>query len=207
VGALPDLAVRIERLVAAGARVTFITDAELDAVQPAEVAALAARDALHAFHARRAVDADLAGKAIVFVAPWTTPEDEARARRWHEAARTNGTLVSTVDRPETSTFISAAVLRVPGLAMTFGSGGRAPAVLRRIREDLEALFSDPRFAAFVDELASLRASLPRGERAGPVVEAVTGFAVDARLRFPAWFVAAHPVAGEPTPGAPSGDAP
>jgi precorrin-2 dehydrogenase/sirohydrochlorin ferrochelatase len=96
-------------------------------------------------------------------------------------------LFCTLDRPEASTFTNVAVVRTPGVTMTFGSSGRSPGLVRRIREDLEALFSDARFGRFVDELAALRASLPRGERAARMADAVRGFAVEARLRYPEWF--------------------
>jgi precorrin-2 dehydrogenase / sirohydrochlorin ferrochelatase len=33
----------------------------------------------------------------------------------------------------------------------------------------------------------MREKLPRGERAAKMAEAVKGFAVEARLRFPDWF--------------------
>ena len=47
-------------------------------------------------------------------------------------------------------------------------------------------------------LRALRASLPRGERAARLAEAVKGFAVEARLVFPAWFEAG--IAPPPAPG-------
>ena len=68
--------------------------------------------------------------------------------------------------------------------MTVGTGRRSPAVARRVREDLEALFADARLARLLDRLAALRASLPRGERAARLAAAVKGFAVEVRLRFP-----------------------
>jgi precorrin-2 dehydrogenase/sirohydrochlorin ferrochelatase len=184
VGTGPEVAPKVERLVAAEAVVTWMLDHDGPEDAPAEVAALADRVTVVA---RRAVDADLAGRALVLTAPWTTDAEEARARRWYAAALAGGTLLCTVDRPETSTFVNAAVLRLPGVAMTFASGGRAPGVVRRIRDDLAAILGDPRFGRFVDRLGALRASLPRGGRAGPMTRAIEGFALEGRLRFPAWF--------------------
>jgi precorrin-2 dehydrogenase/sirohydrochlorin ferrochelatase len=178
VGAVPELRRRVRRLLEAGARVTVVeAGPEADGDLAGRVTWLP----------RRAEDADLAGKAIVFVAPWATPDEEARARRWYAAALRAGALVCTLDRPETSTFANVAVVRTPALTMTFGSGGRSPGLARRVREDLEELFADPRFARFVDQLAALRSSLPRGERAGRTADALRGFAVEGRLRFPGWF--------------------
>jgi precorrin-2 dehydrogenase/sirohydrochlorin ferrochelatase len=71
--------------------------------------------------------------------------------------------------------------------MSVSTGGASPALARRIREDLEALFADLRFARFLEALAALRRELPRGERGARIKEAVKGFAIEGRLRFPAWL--------------------
>jgi precorrin-2 dehydrogenase/sirohydrochlorin ferrochelatase len=196
VGAIPGVVRKIERLLEAGAAVTVVAEGE----PGPDLAALAAASGGRlAILDRAATDEDLAGKAIVFAAPFDTPEAEARARRWHASAVARGALFSCVDRPEASTFVSPAVVRVPGLGMTLSSGGKSPGLLRRLREDLEGLFADPRFGRFVDRLGELRAAIPRGERAARMAQAVRGFAVDARLRFPAWFER-----GEAPPGDPGG---
>jgi len=180
VGDGPEVWPKIDRLLEAGAAVTVIAEA---APSP-EILQRASRITILA---RAATDTDLAGKAIVFAAPFATAEAEARARRWHAAAAREGRLFCAIDRPEASTFVNVAVVRASGLTMTFGTGGKSPGVARRIREDLASLFSDPRFARFLDHLSTLRAALPRGERAARMAQAVRGFAVEARLRFPDWF--------------------
>jgi precorrin-2 dehydrogenase / sirohydrochlorin ferrochelatase len=180
VGDGPEVWPKIDRLLEAEARVTVLAEGE-----PSPE--LRAREGRIALSAREAGDGDLEGKAIVFAAPFTTPEGEARARRWHARAVAAGTLFCAIDRPEAATFVNAAVVRAPGLTMTFRTVGASPGLARRIREDLSALFADPQFARFVERLASLRASLPRGERAARMAEAVRGFAVEARLRFPSWL--------------------
>ncbi len=180
VGQGPEVLPKVDRLIEAGAIVTVVAEGDPDA----ELLARAGRIELLS---REATDADLDGKAIVFAAPFTTPEGEARARRWHARAAAEGRLFCAIDRPEACTFVNAAVVRAPGLTMTFSTGGASPGAARRIREDLEALFADPRFGAFVDRLGALRATLPRGRRAERLAAAVQGFAVEARLRFPAWF--------------------
>ncbi len=180
VGAGPDVASRVDRLLEAGALVTVVTEGP----PGPELEERASRVTLLT---RAATDADLEGQAIVFAAPATTPEGEARARRWHAEAARAGRLFCAVDRPEACTFVNSAVARVGGLTMTFSTGGHSPGLARRLREDLEALFSDARFARFLTQLGALRASLPRGARVAPMADALRGFAVEARLRFPAWF--------------------
>jgi precorrin-2 dehydrogenase/sirohydrochlorin ferrochelatase len=191
-GGSVELVSKIDRLLDAGARVTVIAEGAID---PA-IEERAARGAI-TLHRRAFTFADLAGKAIVFQAPFTTPEEEALARRLDAHAREHGLLFCAVDRPEACTFINSAVVQASGLTMTFNTGGTSPGTARRIREDLERLFGDPRFARYLDLLRALRASLPRGERAARLAEAVKGFAVEARLAFPAWFES-----GEAPPPAP-----
>jgi precorrin-2 dehydrogenase / sirohydrochlorin ferrochelatase len=180
VGTGPEVVPKVDRLLDAGAVVTVITEGP----PGPELSERASRITLLT---RAATDADLEGQSIVFAAPFTTPEGEARARRWHVAATAAGRLFCAIDRPEVCTFVNSAVARASGLTMTFSTGGRSPALARRIREDLEALFSDPRFARFLAELGAQREGVPRGARATRMAEAVRGFAVAASLRFPAWF--------------------
>ena len=182
VGTGVEVLSKVDRLVAAGARVTVIAE---EAPGP-DLEARAAEGRVTLLR-RQATDEDLEGRAIIFVTPFTTPADEARARRWHAQAHRAGRLFCAIDRPEACTFVNSAVVSAPGLTMTFSTGGASPGTARRVREDLEALFADPRFERFMERLARLRASLPRGERAARMAEAVKGFAIDARLRFPAWL--------------------
>lgn len=162
-GDFPEARAKIARLVEAGAQVTVITE-------------------------RPAREADLDGKLVSFV--HTT--DGELARRLFEHARDNGLLLCTVDRPETSTFTSSAIVRAGGLTMTFSSGGASPGTAKRIREDLTALFENEKFAAWLDALRELRMTLPPGSRAKRMSDAVQGFAIEARLRFPDWFESRYP---------------
>ncbi len=182
IGANAEVVSKVDRLLTVGARVTLVAEGPL----PLEVEAWAEAGAITVL--RRAFeDGDLEGKVIVFAAPFSTLEEEALAHRLHDAARRSGRLFCTIDRPETCTFVNAAVARAPGLVMTFSTGGSSPGTARRIREDLEALFTDPRWERYLAALRRLRASLPRGERAARMAEAIRGFAVEAKLRFPDWL--------------------
>jgi precorrin-2 dehydrogenase/sirohydrochlorin ferrochelatase len=178
VGGTVDVVSKVERLLAAGARVTVLATGAVDQ-------ALSTYESANQLTIERRVptEADLDGKAIVFIA---TSEDGS-AGPLYERARREGRLLCTIDRPELSTFVNSAVVRVRGMTMTFATGGAAPGVVRRIREDLEALFDDERFGRLLEALGRLRARLPRGERAARLGEAVKGFAIEARLRFPAWL--------------------
>jgi precorrin-2 dehydrogenase/sirohydrochlorin ferrochelatase len=169
----------VERLLTAGARVTVVAPGEVDE------AILEAADAgILALRRRPFEHGDLAGQALVFL----TPGDDALSRRLHGELTAAGRLVCTLDRPEVSNFANLAVVAVSGLTLAFGSDGASPATLRRIREDLVALFSDPRFGRYLEALRELRERLPRGEeRSARMLAAVEGFAIEAKLKFPAWL--------------------
>jgi precorrin-2 dehydrogenase/sirohydrochlorin ferrochelatase len=182
IGVSTEVVSKIDRLVEAGAHVTVIAEGD-----PGSEVEERAREGIITLHRRAFADADLAGKLIVFIAPFTTPEGEAEALRLHAWAVRENRLLCTVDRPEACTFINAAIVEVSGLKLTISTGGASPGLARRLREDLGAVLGDPRVGAFVERLRSLREALPRGERAARMAEAVKDFSLSATLRFPPWF--------------------
>jgi precorrin-2 dehydrogenase / sirohydrochlorin ferrochelatase len=184
IGAGPEASSKIDRLLHAGAQVTVITAGDV----PANIDQAAQEGRLELLRRPPSED-DADGAAVIFMEPPAlhSAHDDDLSRRLYDRALRAGTLVCTLDRPELSTFINPAVVRVSGLTMSISTAGASPAIARRIREDLEALFSDARFARFLDALASLRSSLPRGERGARIKEAVKGFTIEARLRFPSWL--------------------
>lgn len=179
VGAAGEIVGKIHRLADAGARVTVLaTEAGVDP----SVAARAAAGEL-TLEARRVHDADLARAFVVFASPGDAAL-EARLFAW---ATSTGRLVCTLDRPASSTFVNPAIAEGSGLTAALASGGAAPGLLRRLREDLETVLADPRLAPFVDALRLLREQTPSASRPARIAAAVKGFTLEARLRFPAWF--------------------
>lgn len=193
-GACAEVGYKIERLLEAGAVVRVIADG---AIHPlVEDAARAGTIALE----RRAPTAeDAAGAAVVFV----SPEHEELGASLAATARTGSRLVCTLDRPAACTFVNPAVARGPHLAFALASGGRSPALLRRLREDLEVALRDPRLATFVERITTLRNEAPPGEKASRGRSAVAGFALDLAFRFPRWFE--RGAAGPDDPDAPPSD--
>lgn len=179
VGSGPELAPRALRLLDEGARVTLITEGDL----PGDLAAREADGSLVVARRAPSID-DLDDQALTFITTPSTPREQDAAERLHAEAVRRGLLVCVIDRPELSTFINAAVARAGDVTIAVSTSGKAPALARRIREDLEALFDTPRFARFVEEIAAQREALPRGERAARAIDLVRGFAIDATLRFP-----------------------
>lgn len=71
------------------------------------------------------------------------------------AARAAGTLVNVEDRPELSDFHSPAIVRRGDLLMTVSTGGRSPALARRIGRFLAEVFG-PEWQARLEDLAARR---------------------------------------------------
>ena len=100
---------------------------------------------------------------------WPTPAEIASARLLLIAdgvetgaladlvavARAAGTLVNVEDRPELSDFHSPAVVRRGDLLMTVSTGGRSPALARRLGRFLAEVFG-PEWQARLEDLGALR---------------------------------------------------
>jgi precorrin-2 dehydrogenase/sirohydrochlorin ferrochelatase len=70
-------------------------------------------------------------------------------------ARAAGTLVNVEDRPELSDFHSPAIVRRGDLLMTVSTGGRSPALARRLGRFLAEVFG-PEWQARLEDLGTLR---------------------------------------------------
>ncbi len=77
----------------------------------------------------------------------------------------SGIPVCVADAPKEGTFTSPAVIRRGDLLITISTGGRSPALARRIRRDLETLYGSE-YADIVDILGKLREKLLTTGRVG-----------------------------------------
>jgi precorrin-2 dehydrogenase len=123
-----------------------------------------------------AVHAPSPGEALTsaagarLVRRWPTPAEIASARLLLIAdgieasalsdlvvvARAAGTLVNVEDRPELSDFHSPSIVRRGDLLMTVSTGGRSPALARRLGRFLGHVFG-PEWQERLEDLAALRA--------------------------------------------------
>jgi precorrin-2 dehydrogenase/sirohydrochlorin ferrochelatase len=91
---------------------------------------------------------DLAGQPVVFVA---TDSDEIN-RRVSSLARGCGALVNCVDTPEECDFFVPSFFRRGSLSFAISTGGRIPALAKRMREKLQGIFGEE-YAEYVELLA------------------------------------------------------
>lgn len=114
------------------------------------------------WHARPYRDGDLAGASLAFGAT----DDRAANARVADEARRRGIPVLAVDDVPNCDFIAPAVVRRGDLLVAISTGGRSPALARRLREQLEVVVTarDGRLlevaAAARERLGDARRRLP-----------------------------------------------
>jgi len=179
IGASGEIVSKVHRLLEGGADVVVVTHGTH--VDPA-IASLAHDGAVQVLD--RSFDAaDLEDAAVVFVAT----ELDALGASLAKDARTSGRLVSTLDRPEASTFINPAVARRNGISFAISTGGAVPGLVKILRREIERTLNRPKVGAFVAELTRARARLPRGERGREAQKLLRGLSLDVRFTYPLWF--------------------
>lgn len=175
-GGGPEATDKARRLVQAGAIVQIIAEEVEEAL-----AAMASAGEL-GWAARSWIPGDLRGIYLVYV----TPEDRERADEAYQLAMANGAQICAIDLPEHCTFANPAVIEVGGLRVALSSGGTTPALLRKMKQELERALATDKMRAFVEELAGMRERLPKEERK-KLREAVADFRLDVQITFPEWF--------------------
>jgi precorrin-2 dehydrogenase/sirohydrochlorin ferrochelatase len=159
---------KVEPLLLAGASVTVVAHAP-----PRELARLGADPRVEV--RRRGWRPDDLDGAFVCVATDPIPKVRAAIRR---AARERRVLVNMVDDIPNCDFAIPAIVRRGDLLLTVSTGGRSPALARRLREDLEDRFG-PEWAEALRLLAEAR-------------EATLPSLPDVRERSDRWREALHP---------------
>lgn len=92
--------------------------------------------------------------AEAFVVIGATNDTDTNEQVWQEAVE-RSLLVNTVDDLARCNFIVPAVVRRGDLCLAISTGGKSPALAKRLRERLEAEFG-PEYAKFVALLGNLR---------------------------------------------------
>lgn len=142
---------RVDALLAGGARVRVIspdpTPALVDHAEAGRVV----------LHRRDFEPGDVAGAFIAYV----TREDGTDVQAAWEEAEASNVLLSTLDDVPRCHFATPSLLRRGDLAISIATGGRAPALAKRLRRRFEAEL-DPELGELVDVLHEAREqALPR----------------------------------------------
>ena len=139
---------KVTALLEAEARVTVVSP-ELTS----QLKALAGAGRL-TWIARAYQHGDLAGAVLAISA---TNDAVVNEQVWGEAT-TRAILINVVDDPQHLNFITPAVVRRGDLAVAISTGGKAPALAARLRQQLEQVIGDE-YGQFVELAGELRDSL------------------------------------------------
>lgn len=162
---------KVAALLRAGAAVTVVSPA----LSPA-LARLAAGGRV-SHRARPYRGSDLRG---AWLAIGATDDPDVNARLGAEAAR-RGILVNVADAPRLCAFQVPSVVRRGDLTIAISTGGTSPALARRIRQDLEAIYP-PGFGRFLGAMRRLRRRAQRELPDARARRAVFALALDSELR-------------------------
>jgi len=108
--------------------------------------------------------------------------DPELARELGAAADERRVWFCAVDDPGASSYAHMAQARAGLVTVSVSTSGKAPALGRRLAEELRRVFDEAALAAFAGELAELRERTPSAERARVLGDAVAGVAFEGPLR-------------------------
>ncbi len=143
---------KIASLVRCGAKVRVVAPSATEGIRrAAEAGAIT-------WERRTFAPSDLADVFMVIAA---TSSPELHEQIFRQAQR-DGILCNAVDEPERCDFYYPAVVRRGALQIAISTGGRAPALAQRLRQDLEAQFGAA-YGTWVEELGRARGELMNQE--------------------------------------------
>jgi precorrin-2 dehydrogenase/sirohydrochlorin ferrochelatase len=172
VGSGSEVLNRARALLDAHARPTVVSTAP-----DAAIRALAASGLIE-LHERAFLDSDLRGKWLAVL----VDEDPSLATRMAQTAERERVFFCAVDQPQHNSYAHMAQARAGLLTIAISTAGQAPALGRRLREELERLLVAAHVAEFVDKLAALRRITPSSERRRVLGEAVAGVHFSGELK-------------------------
>jgi siroheme synthase-like protein len=174
VGGGDEAASRAEALLAAGARVTVVSDT------PNEKLAAMAQDHRLELVRRAPLATDLDGRWLLVLADRNPVLADELAREAEQRAL----FYCAVDDSRVGSFSHVAIARAGIVFAAVGSQGEAPALARRLREIFDELFARAGLAAFAERLAELRRVTPPEKRREVLDEAVRDVRLEGELVLP-----------------------
>ena|SRR5260221_7634723 len=162
---------RIATLLDAGARIRVVSERPTPSIE-----GLAAAGKV-TLAARPFEEADLDG---IWIALLTDPSAPLAAQIGR-IADARQVLFCAVDQPEHSSFSHLALARSGPVTVAISTGGRAPSLARRLREELQRIFDDADLGRFAEQVAVLRDETPSAARHRVLGDAVRDVRLEGRL--------------------------
>lgn len=171
VGSGPEVISRTQALLNALARPIVVSRAPSTALRE-----LAASGSIE-LHERGFDDSDLHGKWLAVL----VDSDPELAARMALVAERERVFFCAVDQPEHNSYAHMAQARAGLLTIAISTAGQAPALGRRLREELERVLTSANMSTFVEKLAALRQNTPSSDRKRVLGEAVANVHFSGKL--------------------------
>jgi precorrin-2 dehydrogenase/sirohydrochlorin ferrochelatase len=136
---------KVEDLLAAGAQVTLVSRKAT-----AVLAAMAARGLIT--YLQEDFNPDHLNGMVLAIA---ATDELVTNRSVSDAAQARGLPVNVVDQPDLCSFVVPATIRRGDLTIAIGTGGRSPALAKKLRRDLEETYG-PEYGPYVELLGAIR---------------------------------------------------
>lgn len=159
---------RLEALAAAGARLHLVSQC------PSRELTERARElgGLVSEREYRASDLDGAWLAVL------CEQNAELAARIGADAEARRVFFCGIDQPAYSSYSHVGITRSGPLFIAIGTEGKAPALARRLKQELGRALANPAVSEFVDALVKLRESTPRAERGTRLTREAARFRLD-----------------------------
>jgi precorrin-2 dehydrogenase/sirohydrochlorin ferrochelatase len=174
VGSGEEAGPRARALLASGARVHAVSE------RPTEELSGLARAREIELSVRAFEDADLDAVWLAVLTDLNAP----LAARIAELADARRVFFCAVDQPDSCSFSHLAVARSGCVSIAVSTNGRAPALAKRLREELARAAAEADLGAFAERLGRLRDATPSAERRAVLGDAVRGVHLTGRLELP-----------------------
>jgi precorrin-2 dehydrogenase/sirohydrochlorin ferrochelatase len=174
VGSNEEAAERARSLSDVGAKVEIVSEKPglgLSAV-------ISARSLPH--HRRAFLPEDLDGKWLAVL----TDRDLELGRFMAEEAEARRVLFCATDQPQRNSFSHMAQARAGLVTLAISTGGRAPALGRRLREEFARVLLEAGLRHFAEKVAELRERTPSEQRREVMGDAVANVHFEGHLRLP-----------------------
>ncbi len=173
VGSSAESLSRTVALLEAGARPTVVSAA------PAPELRAMAESGVVVLHEREFLENDLDDKWLAVL----VDANATLAAHLAMLAEARRIFFCAVDQPEHNSYAHMAQARAGLLTIAISTAGQAPALGRRLRQELERVLRDSKIAEFVEGLAALRARTPSAERRKVLGEAVANLHFSGELKY------------------------
>jgi len=172
VGSSSEVTSRTQALLEARALPTVVSSAPNETIRALAVAGNIT------LHEREFIDSDLNGKWLAVLVDANPP----LAAHMAGLAEAEHVFFCAVDQPDHNSYSHMAQARAGLLTIAISTAGQAPALGRRLREEIERLLLAAKMAEFVEKLANLRQLTPSSERRKVLGDAVSGVHFSGELK-------------------------